>query len=247
MELIDNINILLGDTLKTTIRPGAKLKIAASCFSIYAYEVLKHELEKIESFEFIFTSPTFVPDEVTDKLKRERREFYIPKTERELGFYGTEFEIQLKNKLTQKAIAKECAAWIKRKASFRSNRSKSPMQKFACIQHSDAQHVYVPLDGFTAVDLGYQQGDATSNILHQSSEASTTAQYLKVFDQIWNDKNRVEDVTQNIYEHPNNEFCWLNAHIFQRNRLFFCRKRSWWTLIYQIFHCKDEMIWICTS
>ena len=46
---------------------------------------------------------------------------------------------------------------------------------------------------------------------------------------------------------PNNEFCWLNAHIFQRNRLFFCRKRSWWTLIYQIFHCKDEMIWICTS
>ena len=50
-----------------------------------------------------------------------------------------------------------------------------------------------------------------------------------------------------ILINPNNEFCWLNAHIFQRNRLFFCRKRSWWTLIYQIFHCKDEMIWICTS
>ena len=50
-----------------------------------------------------------------------------------------------------------------------------------------------------------------------------------------------------LFVNPNNEFCWLNAHIFQRNRLFFCRKRSWWTLIYQIFHCKDEMIWICTS
>jgi hypothetical protein len=66
MELIDNINQLLGDSLKRSITPGMKLKIAASCFSIYAFEALKAELEKIDSFEFIFTSPTFVPDEVTD-------------------------------------------------------------------------------------------------------------------------------------------------------------------------------------
>ena len=109
MEIIDNINHLLGDNLKRTIAPKSKLKIAASCFSIYAFEALKKELEKVESLEFIFTSPTFVPNEVTDKIKKERREFFIPKLERERGFYGTEFEIQLKNKLTQRAIAKECA------------------------------------------------------------------------------------------------------------------------------------------
>ena len=63
MQIIDNINHLLGDNLKQSITPGSKLKIAASCFSIYAFEVLKHELESIESLEFIFTSPTFVPDE----------------------------------------------------------------------------------------------------------------------------------------------------------------------------------------
>lgn len=40
MELIDNINQLLGDNLKATLRPGSKVKIAASCFSIYAYEAL---------------------------------------------------------------------------------------------------------------------------------------------------------------------------------------------------------------
>ena len=78
MEVIDNINQLLGDNLKKTVAPGAKLRIAASCFSIYAYEALKAELEKIESLQFIFTSPTFVPGEATDKLKKEHREFHIP-------------------------------------------------------------------------------------------------------------------------------------------------------------------------
>ena len=82
MEIIDNINRLLGDNLKQSITPGAKLKIAASCFSIYAFEALKEELEQIDSLEFIFTSPTFVPNEVTDPVRRERREFHIPKLER---------------------------------------------------------------------------------------------------------------------------------------------------------------------
>ena len=77
MELIDNISTLLGDNLKRSIAPGAKLKIAASCFSIYAFEALKEELERIDSLEFIFTAPTFVPAEVTDKFKKERREFHI--------------------------------------------------------------------------------------------------------------------------------------------------------------------------
>ena len=61
MEIIDNINQLLGDNLKQAIAPGAKLQIAAASFSIYAFEALKKELEQIESLSFIFTSPTFVP------------------------------------------------------------------------------------------------------------------------------------------------------------------------------------------
>jgi len=57
MKIIDNINTLLGDDLKASIHPKAKPKIAASCFSIYAYEALKSELAKIDSLEFIFTAP----------------------------------------------------------------------------------------------------------------------------------------------------------------------------------------------
>ena len=48
MKIIDNISSILGDDLKETIQSGDKLRIAASCFSIYAYEALKSELSNID-------------------------------------------------------------------------------------------------------------------------------------------------------------------------------------------------------
>ncbi|WP_330130783.1 helicase-related protein [Shewanella xiamenensis] len=201
MELIDNINRLLGDDLRLTLKPGARLKIAASCFSMYAFEALKAELEKIDELQFIFTSPTFTANEVTDKIRKERREFHIPKAERERSLYGSEFEIQLRNKLTQRAIAKECADWMRRKASFRSNRSKAPMQQFASVQTSDKLTAYMPLHGFTAVDLGYQPGNAVSNFVNKMDEPAFTATYVNLFNQIWQDPEKLEDVTSQICEH----------------------------------------------
>ncbi len=223
VELIDNINQLLGDSLKRSITPGMKVKIAASCFSIYAFEALREELERIGAFEFIFTSPTFVPDEVTDAGRKVRREFYIPKAERERGFYGSEFEIVLKNKLTQRAIAKECAEWMQRKATFRSNRSKAPMQQFVCLQGDSSQAVYQPLHGFTAVDLGYQRGDAVSNFVNKIDDSSFTATYLSLFDQVWNDPQKIEDVTERLCEHI--------ATVYQENS----PERIYFLMLYNIF------------
>ena len=182
MNIIDNINSLLGDDLKGSIKAQAKIKIAASCFSIYAYEALKTELSKIESLEFIFTAPTFVPTEVTDKIRKERREFFIPKAHREHSLYGSEFEIQLRNKLTQRAIARECAKWMRDKATFRSNKTQSQMQQFLYIKNSEQELAYAPLQGFTAVDLGYQQGDAVSNLVNRFDEGGHTHAYLQVFE-----------------------------------------------------------------
>lgn len=201
MELLDNISRLLGDDLKQALQPGARLKVAASCFSMYAFEALKGELEKIDELNFIFTSPTFVANEVADKIRKERKEFHIPKLDRERSLYGSEFEIQLRNKLTQRAIAKECADWMRRKAKFRSNRSRAPMQQFACVQSRGINTAYMPLHGFTAVDLGYQQGNAVSNFVNKMDEPAFTATYLNLFDQIWSDPEKLEDVTAQICEH----------------------------------------------
>lgn len=201
MEIIDNVNRLLGDDLKNVLKPGAKLKIAASCFSMYAYEALRQELEKIDELSFIFTAPSFVVEEFTDKLRKERREYHIPKLDRERSLYGSEFEIQLRNKMTQRAVARECADWIRRKAKFRSNRSNAPMQQFACVQSGILDTAYMPLHGFTAVDLGYQKGDAVSNLVNKMDVQPFSATYLQLFDQIWSDLEKLEDVTEQICQH----------------------------------------------
>lgn len=81
MEVLDNISMLLGDDLEGSVCPGAKVRIAASSFSIYAFEALKRELEAVEALEFIFTKPTFVPQDATDKVAKAPREFHIPQAE----------------------------------------------------------------------------------------------------------------------------------------------------------------------
>ena len=125
MELIDNRSKTLKDDLASELKKGSKLSIAAACFSIYAFQELKKELKNIDELRFIFTSPTFV----TEKAKKEKREFYIPRLNRERSLYGTEFEVKLRNELTQKAIAKECAEWIKKKAIFKSNITNRDIKK----------------------------------------------------------------------------------------------------------------------
>lgn len=224
MDVIDNINALLGDDLKRTLRSGSKLKIAASCFSIYAYEALKKELAKVDSVEFIFTAPTFVPGESTDKLRKEHREFFIPKVNRERSLYGSDFEIQLRNKLTQKAIARECADWIRQKATFRSNKTKASMQQFMSAQSAAGDVAYMPLNGFTAADLGYQQGEAVSNMVNRLDDAAFTTKYLQLFDQIWNDPEKLEDVTETVCEHI--------ASVYEENS----PERIYFLMLYNIFN-----------
>jgi hypothetical protein len=199
VRVIDNINELLGDDLKAEISPGAKLRIAASTFSIFAFESLRKELEQIEELEFIFTSPSFVTAKATDRIPKERREFFIPHGHNsESTLYGSEFEIRLRNKLTQRAIARECAAWVRRKVRFRSNKTGAPMQQFAIV---DDRAAYLPLHGFTSADLGYQRGNAVSNMVTKLDEAPMATQYVQLFDQIWHNPEQLDDVTEAVYDH----------------------------------------------
>lgn len=191
MELIDNINKTLASDLKETIKPGSKISIAASCFSIYAYQELKEQLENIESLQFIFTSPTFT----TEKAKKEKREFYIPKLNRERSLYGTEFEVKLRNELSQKAIAKECAEWIRSKVTFKSNATNENMMGFINVDESN----YMPIQGFSTSDLGCEKGNNAYNMV-QKTEAPFSMAYINLFNQLWNDKEKLQEVTDVVIE-----------------------------------------------
>lgn len=198
MRMIDNVNDRLGDDLKTVLANGSKVKIAASTFSIFAFEALKNELERVDELEFIFTSPSFVAEDVTDKIRKERRQFFIPAGNAESAIAGSEFEIRLRNKLTQKAIARECADWVRRKATFRSNATGNPMQSLAVV---DDRAAYFPIQGFTTTDLGYQKGPAVSNVVPKYEGTTETKQLLELFDQIWNNPDQLDDVTQAVCDH----------------------------------------------
>lgn len=193
MQQFDNIANRLVDDLKEEIKKGSKISIAASCFSIYAYENLKKQLNNIDELRFIFTSPTFLGD----KFEKEKREFYIPRLTREKSLYGTEFEVRLRNQMNQKAISKECAEWIRNKVKFKTNTTPNGLFGFLNI---DSDYSYYPLSGFTTSDLGTEKGNDLLTITTKV-EAPYTERFVKGFDDLWNDQEYMRDVTEKVLEH----------------------------------------------
>lgn len=195
MKILDNITNTVRDDLRVEIKRGSKISVAAACFSMYAYQELKKQLESVEEFRFIFTSPTFVKE----KAEKQKREFYIPRLSRETSLYGTEFEIKLRNEMTQRAIARECADWIRRKAKFKSNTTGENMTGFMTVDAKDAQTAYMPMSGFTTVDIGCERGNNTYNMVN-CMEAPFSQQYMQLFDQLWNNREKMQDVTDVVIE-----------------------------------------------
>ena len=197
MELINNVNKTLRDDLMQQLQSGSRLSIAASCFSMYAFQELKEALKDIKELRFIFTSPTFV----TDKVAKEKREFYIPRLNRERTLYGSEFEVKLRNELTQKAIAKECAEWIRQKVCFKSNRNNDEMTGFIHLEDVS----YYPVKGFTTVDLGCEKGNNAYTMIQKNSAPESKA-FLDLFNQIWNDSSRLQVVTEEVIDSISNAY-----------------------------------------
>lgn len=195
VKVFDNVTEIVRDDMASTISKGSKVSIAAACFSMYAYKELKKQLESVDECRFIFTSPTFV----TEKTEKQKREFYIPRLNRESSLYGTEFELKLRNEMTQKAIAKECAEWIKRKATFKSNTTGENMGGFVTIANKQQQVAYMPMNGFTTVDIGCERGNNSYNMVNRF-EAPFSASYMQLFETLWNDHDKLQDVTDVVIE-----------------------------------------------
>lgn len=195
VKIFDNVTEIVRDDMASTICKGSKVSIAAACFSMYAYKELRKQLEQVDECRFIFTSPTFV----TEKSEKQKREFYIPRLNRESSLYGTEFEIKLRNEMTQKAIAKECADWIRRKATFKSNTTNEIMGGFMTVTGPTSNVAYMPISGFTTVDIGCDRGNNSYNMTNRF-EVPFSAQYIQLFESLWNDKKKLQDVTDVVIE-----------------------------------------------
>ncbi len=200
VDIINNTSKLLGDDLKSELKSGSRLRIAASCFSIYAYAALKEELEKIDELNFLFTTPTFLSEQVSDNIKKEKREFFIPKLS-EAGICGTEFEIKLKNQMTQKAIARECAEWIREKVKIKTLKAPISTQTMINVQTGDTHVHYTPVEGFTTADLGYERNDSKLIGIMKTDILEQSKFFISEFDRLWNNGTQLEDITNAVVEY----------------------------------------------
>ena len=197
----DNITSRVIDNLRTTLKRGSKVSMAAASFSIYAFEALQKELEQVDELHFIFTSPTFNKE----REKKQKREFYIPKLNRERTLYGSDFEIKLRNNLTQKAIAKECADWIRQKVRFKTNISQMQMPGFLNVRSDEDLFTFMPFNEFTTTELGCERGNNIFQLIQRLPSPVSDA-YLKNFNDFWEDKENFTDVTEAIIENIENVY-----------------------------------------
>ncbi|MFR4162034.1 MAG: helicase-related protein [Paraclostridium sordellii] len=200
-RIIDNRNSgIVGDVLKNEIQEGAKLSILAAHLSIYAYKELRDELSTVDSVRFLFTEPTFTNEE---EKNQQKREFLLKKNYREKSLAGNEYEIALKNELNQGAIAKEFAGWIKENVEIKSvkdikDRPQIMFKGISIQNESDESVIQGSLD-FDASGLGYAPSPAY--VMNQfAKDKITTQQFVRIFNEFWNNEAFVEDVKAQVLE-----------------------------------------------
>ena len=220
IQAFNNRTEKVGDDLKKNIAKESKFQIAAGIFSIYGYEALKTELRKIDSLKFIFTDPTFIE---LDKKNREQKQFYINSSYRQKSISGTEFEINLKNELKGKAIARECKKWIEQKVTFKTNAGSKYIQSHTTLINKENSFVYMGINEFSSAGFGYEKDNSILNQIIKTDDYETTKQYIQNFHEIWNDEKILRDVTEevtdyitNLYKENSPEFIYylILYHIF---------------------------------
>ncbi len=193
-DFFDNRTRILKDELVNNVQVGDRVCVAAAVFSMYAYQELKEQLEGLDEFRFIYTSQAFTQQ----RPAREKREFYIPRLSREQGLCGTDFEIRLRNELTQKAVASECADWIRRKAAFKSCEGEGALSSKLVVSKAGDDVAYVPFDEFTTRKLGCDPSAARADTTIRCDTVQSRA-LLSDFDAAW-DSPELHDVTDAVID-----------------------------------------------
>ena len=202
MEFLSNEGVnALGDKLRSSLSSGDRLSIISSYFTVFAFGELKDELLQVDELRFLFDEPTFV--EQMAELK-EPKEFMLSKRGRERGIGGTGLELTLRNNLNQRALAHECAEWVRAKASFRSARSRGMVQSGSVYHLSHADGSADGFQGFnlpfTLEGLGYERKAGVVGGYGSYSGASEAAGLKAMFDGVWDNPSMVADVTERVAE-----------------------------------------------
>lgn len=219
MPEFKTLNNQLGETvykeLEKHIRKGSKVSTISAYFTMYAYSALKKELDKIDEMRFIFTTPSF-----SKNKDKEAREYEIVNN----NIFGNEFELKLRNEMTQSAVAKDCAKWLKDKVEIKSFKEPNVAQPRMIHVHNKSEEDIV-INGsvdFTTDGLGITGSNRTDFNNFMAGEEFTDSQLLS-FDTLWNNEMVLTDVKDKLlkqmevmHEENSGEFIYFKSlyHIF---------------------------------
>lgn len=195
-NFFDNKTRKVGDDLQESVAQEAKLRVSANLFSIYGFESLKKQLKQIDSFHFIYSTPTFLKEA---KEAKQKRQFSI-QFPAERAVAGTEFEINLKNELKGRAVAKEAQRWIEQKARFKTNTSNRYVQPQTIVEYPDNAFFYNGIDEFSSAGLGFESDNSMLRQIIKVPDQTMSKQAIQQFDDVWNDTDALDDVTEEVSE-----------------------------------------------
>jgi ERCC4-related helicase len=191
-KIIDNkTQGFVYEELKDSIKKGSKLSVISAYFSIYAYDELKKELDKIDNMRFIYTKPSFIKS----NKEKESREYYIDNN----SIFGNDFEIKLKNQLTQSSISKECAKWIKDRTDIKSLKIPNEAQpRMIVVDNGDDSNISIngTVD-FTSAGLGFSPSNRQDLNMCNYGQL-VTQNSLLLFENLWNNDQLLEDVKDEV-------------------------------------------------
>ena len=212
MELLDNkTQGKVIDKLKEDLKSGTKLSIISAYFTIFAYQELRKELNKIDSLRLLFSMPTFV-----ENKKDINREFKLSGSY-ERGLAGDRYEMKLKNELKQSEIAKECAEWIRKKVEVRAyDEEYSLPQKMYIMEQNEGENSYIVGSAdFTSSGLGIVPSNKIEMNTYEKN-TNSTQMWLMQFNMLWNNNEKVKDVKKAllnslevVYKENTSEFIYF--------------------------------------
>ncbi|HLA28863.1 MAG TPA: helicase-related protein [Syntrophales bacterium] len=225
----------VGDFLKTHILPDSLLSFVSAYFTIYAFDHLKDHLRDIHYLNFLFGEPRFLKSLDPDKT--------------ETKAYKIEDEkLQLRNRLQQKRVARECAIWLQNKVNIKSIRQSNLLHgKMYHINHNGIEKALVGSSNFTVRGLGY--GSLPNIELNlEVTDDRDRIDLKNWFDELWSNPEMVEDVKEEVlnylaqlYRENAPEFIYFKTlyHLFEK----FLLDQETGGLLDQKIHLFDTGVW----
>ena len=103
--------------------------------------------------------------------------------------------------MTQKAVARECADWIRRKVKLKSLKEPIATQTMINIAEGDSYIHYTPVEGFTTADLGYERNNSNLIGIMKMDIPEQSKFFINEFDRLWNNGEKLEDITNAVVDY----------------------------------------------